>query len=307
MGLQPDGRRVPNVKFELLRTDKLVLESPPPLSYFYLLSPFVWGRDRHYDTLVRAVNFAPNPPDKVARIHSGDSSDGLHFTIDGEPVIAPGPGPEDRDGCEDPTVAHHEGRYYVYYTGWNQELLVGTLLYAEGPALAQLQKRGPVLPPSDRYLNPKEAEITPCADGTWRLFFEFAEDDRSKIGMASSPHAAGPWSYEEPLFGARPTAWDSFHLSTGPVVLDDPRHPVMFYNGAAINPLRWRIGWVEFDECFSCVTDRCDDFLIGPGPVHGWDTDVAFAASAVAVNGEIWLYYSIADRALVRATLARRR
>jgi len=73
--------------------------------------------------------------------------------------------------------------------------------------LERLEKRGIALPSTPSEINPKEAEIVRADDGSWRLFFEYAHDDRSKIGMASSAGVDGPWTVQKPLFESRP-GWD---------------------------------------------------------------------------------------------------
>src|SRR5450759_5178917 len=116
-----------------------------------------------------------------------------------------------------------------YYTGWNQTAQKAQLLLAAGTDAEHLRKRGIAIPYSDRVMNPKEATIAPVADGTWRLFFEFAENDASKVGIASSPAVSGPWTVLSPIFEARPGRWDGWHLSPGPLRCTDPMRPVMFY------------------------------------------------------------------------------
>jgi predicted GH43/DUF377 family glycosyl hydrolase len=231
----------------------------------------------------------------------------VNFALGAHPVIPPGddvPGSYDSGGCEDPTVAYVDGVYYVYYTGWNEHLKRGELLLASGPSLECLEKRGIALPSKPTELNPKEAEIVHADDGSWRLFFEYANDDRSKIGIASSPRVDGPWTVQKPLFEARP-GWEDWHLSTGPVICGGDALPVMFYNGAT-RAAQWRIGWVVFDEAFSRVVARCEHPIVLPGDRRfPEDTDIAFAASAVVRNGRVHLYYSIADRHVVRATVRR--
>jgi beta-1,2-mannobiose phosphorylase / 1,2-beta-oligomannan phosphorylase len=191
-----------------------------------------------------------------------------------------------------------------YYTGWNQTALRGQLLLAAGTDAEHLRKRGIAIPYSDRVMNPKEATIAPVADGTWRLFFEFAENDASKVGIASSPAVSGPWTVLSPIFEARPGRWDSWHLSPGPLLCTDPMRPVMFYNGAT-RDAKWRIGWIAFDAGFTRVVARGDDPLITPPSGAPGDTDIAFAASAVEANSTIYLYYSIADKDMMRAEVAR--
>jgi predicted GH43/DUF377 family glycosyl hydrolase len=226
----------------------------------------------------------------------------LCFSMGAQPVIAPGPGDEDQDGCEDPTLAVVDGTYYVYYSGWNEAHHVGQLLLATGPNCDHLQKRGIALAASPGLGNPKEATIVPVADGTWRLFFEYAAEGASRIGIASSPAVDGPWTVQDPLFAARPGCWDGWHLSTGPLLNADPQRPIMFYNGAT-QDTHWRIGWVAFDAEFTRVVARSDEPLITPPVPKGDTTDIAFAASAVARDDEVWLYYSVADKDMFRATI----
>ncbi|MDQ6930849.1 MAG: hypothetical protein M3126_09320, partial [Candidatus Eremiobacteraeota bacterium] len=147
------------------------------------------------------------------------SSDGINFAMDADPVIAPGPDEFDLDGCEDPTHALSEDVHYVYYSGWNQLKLQGELLLASGPDIHHLAKRGIALKSTPEIGNPKEATIVPVSDGTWRLFFEYARGNASRIGVATSDRVSGPWTVLDDPFHARPQSWDNWHLSTGPVLL----------------------------------------------------------------------------------------
>ena len=291
--------------FKLEMTERLVLDCKPPLSEMYTLSPFVWQNGARWEALIRAVPRRDDVPAlKTARVYHGVSGDGLRFTMDDAPCLVPGPGAEDRDGCEDPTVAIWDGVTYVYYSGWNQEKGQGQLLLATGPDGAHLEKRGVRLPSTAETANPKEATVVNVEDGTWRLFFEYAAGDASRIGIAAAPHVGGPWTVQVPLFEARPGEWDDWHLSTGPVLISDPERPVMFYNGAT-RDAHWRIGWVAFDAKYTHVVARGDDPVIVPPVPEGDRTDIAFAASAVEADGKIYLYYSIADQDMTRVTLRR--
>jgi predicted GH43/DUF377 family glycosyl hydrolase len=294
--------------FTLEAIEEVSYVSSPELEAMYKLSPFVWSEDDHFKLLLRVVNYSDNPSEKVARIHRGRSLDGLRFALDPQPVIAPGddlPGSYDSGGCEDPTVARVDGRYYVYYTGWNEHLKRGELLLASGSSLDKLEKRGIALSSGPSHSNPKEAEITRAADGTWCLFFEYAHENRSKIGRASAPYVDGPWVVEKPLFAAR-RGWDEWHLSTGPVIAQSDGLRIMFYNGAT-RSAQWRIGWIAFDPMFERVVARCELPIVLPGERRFTeDTDIAFAASALEAGDLIHLYYSIADRHVMRATVRRR-
>jgi hypothetical protein len=123
--------------------------------------------------------------------------------------------------------------------------------------------------------------------------------------MAVSDALEGPWTVAEDPFGIREKAWDNWHLSTGPILSRPGQPHVMFYNGATIDA-RWRIGWIAFDENFTCVVDRClEPLIVPPPPRLRSGTDIAFAASCLDRGHEIHLYFSLEDRVLRRARLAR--
>lgn len=293
--------------FRLVRLDELTFSCSEELAAMYKLSPFVWRGEERFELLLRVVNHSDDPSQKVARIHHGTSADGLHFVLSERPVIAPDPDPDayDNGGCEDPSAALVDGTYYVYYSGWNEHRKRGELLLATGPDLDRLAKRGIALASSDAARNPKEAEIVRVADGSWRLFFEYAHDGKSKIGLARSTAVGGPWDVLAPLFDARPDRWDNWHLSTGPVLGADQRYPVMFYNGAT-RDAHWRVGWVVFDATYTQVLARSEQPIVLPHiKRQDDDTDIAFAASAIEIDGAIHLYYSVADQYVTRAVIVR--
>jgi len=161
-----------------------------------------------------------------------------------------------------------------------------------------------VLTEPNRYRNAKETAVVRAADGTWRMFFEYA-DGRSLIGMAEASSLDGPWEPRPDPFGTRDGHWDSWHLSPGPIVGAGTDAPVLFYNGAD-DQTRWRIGWAQLDADCRSVVARSDEPTIVPPEVSGEDSDIAFAASAVEDGDSLWVYYSVSDKDLVRARLQAR-
>lgn len=289
--------------FKLDRIDELQLKAEALLTAENLMSPFVWrDTDGRLSVMLRAV-----PPQKDAAITGtiwfGRSDDGLTFTMDDQPVISPGPDPMDIRGCEDPTVIWADGQVFVYYTGVNAEG-DGAMLYATGPDAHHLTKRGVALASSKTERNTKEATVELTADGQWRLFYEYAQNGASMIGLAFGRDCHGPWAEQPHPFSRRPDLWDSWHLSTGPLLTEDPDRPVMFYNGADRNA-DWRIGWIAFDRDCSKVTARCTEPLITPPPAGVDGLDIAFAASAIVIGAEIHLYFSRNDRKMFRAIVTR--
>jgi predicted GH43/DUF377 family glycosyl hydrolase len=222
------------------------------------------------------------------------------------PSIVPGPDEHDAGGVEDPTVVRLDDGYIVYYSGVLADHAHGELSYAAGPSLDRLVKSGVALASSKSEGNTKEATVDRTPDGRWRLFYEYAADEASRIGVAIGEDVAGPWHEQPTPFMPREDSWDDWHLSTGPLLTDDKNCPVMFYNGAT-RDARWRIGWVAFDAEYTRVVARGIQPLITPPPVDDRTaTDIAFAASVVHDDdGAIWLYYSLEDRKLARALIRR--
>ena len=273
-----------------------------------LMSPFAGHRragvGAPYAMLLRAVPRPLGEGDPTGVILAATSTDGRCFTIRDEPALRPGPNDDDAGGLEDPTVhAFAERDFLVYYTGVSRGRRQSSLLSARGN-LDKIDKSKPQLSAPAGEGNIKEATLTQAPDGTWRLFYEYAEDDASRIGMAQGPSPEGPWEWRSQPFDVRGDSWDSWHLSTGPIVSLPGRDPVMFYNGAT-RDARWRIGWISFDAAFETVTGRGIEPMLMPPPVDDREAaDIAFAASAVVEDDAIWLYYSLEDSRLARAKIA---
>jgi len=192
----------------------------------------------------------------------------------------------------------------VYYTGVSADRGQGSMLLAAGPDPYALKKLEVIFNASAGEGNFKEATLLRAPDGSWRLFYEFARDRASRIGMAKAAELGVEWTAMEEMVPIRQDSWDNWHLSPGPIVQPPDRDPVMFYNGAT-NDARWRIGWVTFDKGCECITDRGLEPLLVPPPSGDREaTDIAFAASAVLQqDGSIHLYYSLEDRRLSRAVV----
>lgn len=272
-----------------------------------LMSPYVWqDEDKHIHLLVRVLANPLGPTDPTGVIFAGTSTDGLNFIMQGEPSIVPGPEAIDAGGVEDPTVViADKGILLVFYTGVDAQHEQGSLCVARGPELGKLTKMQVLLKAPEGEGNIKEATVARGADGRYRLFYEYAKDNASRIGLALSDSPEGPWEVVDDPFTIREDNWDNWHLSTGPIVDRKGQPPVMFYNGATADA-RWRIGWIVFDDNYSRVIDRCiEPMLVPPPPKLRAGTDIAFAASCLDDGSTIQLYHSLEDRVLRRAAVVR--
>jgi predicted GH43/DUF377 family glycosyl hydrolase len=285
--------------------DDVEINEDSPLAGMDLMSPYVWREGGVCRMLLRGVP-QPSAPDKpTGVIAAACSEDGLHFTVEPQLAIVPD---EDRSaadaaGCEDPTVVvEADGTYTVFYTGVDREGQ-GSLMVASGESLDRLVKRDVAIVARQGYGNIKEATLVRTSDGHWRLFYEYAHNNASRIGLARQRERGGPWRLMPAPFTIREDSWDNWHLSTGPIVQLPGFDPVMFYNGATADA-RWRIGWISFDEDFTRVTGRgLEPVLLPPPAVDRAAADIAFAASTIVEGDLIALYYSLEDAKLRRAMI----
>lgn len=281
--------------------DPVTLSGAPALAAMDLMSPFVWPEGDGYRIMVRAVPDPLGPSDPTGIIHAGRSEDGLAFAMEPAPAISPGPDPVDAGGVEDPTVVVGPDGLMIYYTGVEASRRQGSLLVASGPDAHRLTKRAIEMQAPEGEGNIKEATIVRAPDGSWRLFYEYARADASRIGVARADTLGGRWTVLPDPFGVRADGWDNWHLSTGPIVCVPGQDPVMFYNGATPDA-RWRIGWISFSADYGRITARgLEPILLPPPAPDRAATDIAFAASAIVEGGGISLWYSLEDRKLMRA------
>ena len=287
--------------FEVLAIDPVVLTGARGFGSSRLMSPYVWRTaDGGYSMLVRVVGEDDGSTGSIWYA----TGDGLAFAASSEPALAPGSADLDIGGCEDPTRVPVGDGCLVYYTGIGPD---GTaqLLWAVGTDPRSLEKRGVAHASTASDRNTKEAAVE-RPGGEWMLLFEYSRDGRSRIGRAKAAGPAGPWEEEADPMQARSGSWDCWHLSTGPLLMDEAGGPVMFYNGANADAM-WSIGWVRFDAACGRETARCDGPLIAAPAQDGpAGRQMAFAASAVRIDDQtIWLFYTHDDRSLMRATLRR--
>ncbi len=293
------------VAYMVERVDAIWLIASQPLKSMDWMSPYVWlGTDRKLWMMMRGVSDPLNYEDPTGIIWCGYSEDGLTFHMDPRPVIVPGSNTLDAGGVEDPTVVQTDDGLMVYYTGVRRDRHQSSMLLAAGPDPYSLKKQEVVLKAPEGEGNFKEATLLQAPDGSWRLFYEFARDDASRIGMAQSARLGAEWTAMEEMVPIREDSWDNWHLSPGPIIQCPNRDPVMFYNGAT-HDARWRIGWVTFDRNCNCITGRgVEPLLVPPPAMDRAATDIAFAASAVLQDdGLIHLYYSLEDRLISRAVV----
>ncbi|MGJ3626761.1 glycosidase [Sphingomonas sp. MMS24-JH45] len=244
--------------------DEVVLDGPPDLMRRDLITPYVWRKTEqplgHHGA---RGDEAGEPLVNTGQISAGRSDDGLRLMLDA-PSITPAPTTTTPAGWRihgDPATTAMSLLLGVLADDAHRELSYA----AAGPSLDRLTKSGVALASSKSEGNTKEAtvEIAPPMDAG--ASSTDAADEASRIGLAIGADVAGPWTEQSTPFMPRTDSWDDWHLSTGPLLTDDPTTRVMLYNGAT-RDARWQIGWIAFDAGYERVVARAASSRSSPRP-----------------------------------------
>jgi predicted GH43/DUF377 family glycosyl hydrolase len=190
----------------------------------------------------------------TSRIGYAESKDGLHFTMDPKPVLAPEAPYEAGGGVEDPRLVRIGDTWYLTYTGYNRR--DAQLCLATSKDLRHWQRRGVILPAYKGTWNQKwtksGAIVPQQIDGRWWMYYlgtkrDADGEERDFMGLASSAdllHWADATS--QPVLDRRPGAFDSRVMEPGPPPLITGEGILLLYNGAD-DKLVYGPGWVLFD------------------------------------------------------------
>ena len=191
----------------------------------------------------------------TSRIGYAESSDGVHFTVRPQPVLAPEAPYEKGGGVEDPRVVQINGTYYLTYTGY--DLHSAQLCLATSSDLVHWQRKGVILPAYKGTWNTqwtKSGAMLPVQiNGKWWMYYLGTRKDsdgiaRDYMGLASSSDLLH-WSdaTAAPVLDRRPGAFDSRVMEPGPPPFLIDAGILLLYNGAD-DHLVYGPGWVLFDR-----------------------------------------------------------
>lgn len=191
----------------------------------------------------------------TSRIGYAESTDGLHFQVDPQPVLEPATPYEEGGGVEDPRVLRIGATYYLTYTGYNRR--DAQLCLATSADLRHWQRQGVILPAYKGAWNKgwtKSGAIVPeRTGGHWWMYYlgtrhDSDGQDRDYMGLARSDdlrHWADATT--KPVLDRRPGAFDSRVMEPGPPPLVTRAGILLLYNGAN-DQLVYGPGWILFDK-----------------------------------------------------------
>ncbi len=234
------------------------------------------------------------------------SKDGLHFTVEDEPVMTParmGPFAKyESRGIEDPRITAIDGVYYVMYTAYSQ--------YGTRIALAKT---------ANFYRYKRIAFVSEPGNKDGILFPEKINGEYVRLDRPIGKNVGSMWvSYSknlvdwgksEILMTPRPGMWDGYRIGASVPPIKTEHGWLEIYHGVKMTsagPI-YRIGTVLLDlERPHEVAARCAYPVLSPREDYeriGDVGNVAFACGAVVEDaGEIKVYYGAADTCICVAT-----
>ena len=245
----------------------------------------------------------------TGKIGIAQSSDGLHFTPNPEPVLSPDED-FDRGGCEDPRVAKIGDTYFLFYVGNSQKYHVSNICLATSRDLFHWEKHGPVLEAREGTWDSgqlKAGVIVPeKIDGMYVMYFTGeARSWISAIGIAYS-HDLYHWEepLDQPVLLPRESYFDSKGIEPGPnpVVID--KGILLIYNGWGEDNIYKPGGVVFSKEKPAEVVIRTKEPLLNLSREYGrkYGTLNHCVAEGLIRDKDQWLlYYGAADRLVCMA------
>jgi predicted GH43/DUF377 family glycosyl hydrolase len=187
----------------------------------------------------------------TSRIGYAESTDGIHFTRRGEPVLSPEADYEKDGGVEDPRLQRFGDTYYLTYTGYNRK--DAQLCLATSKDLVHWERKGVILPAYKGNWNvawTKSGAIVPEKIGGkyWMYWLGTAADETDQMGLSYSDDLVR-WTEatKTPVLGRRPGKFDSRVVEPGPPPILTREGIVLVYNGAD-DKLVYRTGVAVFDR-----------------------------------------------------------
>ena len=234
------------------------------------------------------------------------SEDGLHFTLDDEPVMLPAKeGPfalYEKKGIEDPRITMIDGVCYVMYTA------VGEC----GPRIA--------IAKTDDYVNYERIALVSEPGNKDGILFprkikgRYARLDRpigqgtGSMWVSYSPNLID-WGDSEVIITPRSGYWDDYRIGASVTPIETAEGWLEIYHGVRMTtsgPI-YRIGMVLLDlDDPSKVIKRGDAPILSPREDYeriGDINNVCFACGAILEDdGDMKVYYGAADTSICIAT-----
>ena len=239
---------------------------------------------------------------QVSHLRCARSSDGVHFTVDDEPAIAPA-GELEEFGCEDPRATFLDGAWHITYVSVSRVGITASLAVTKD--FRTFERLGATLPPDQKDL----------------VLFPERKHGRHMALTRPMPSSFGhvlgiwiahadermPWGNHHPLVLPREGMWDERQTGAGTVPFECADGWLEIYHGVNAD-MRYALGAVLLDRTDPCtVLGRSPEPILLPERPYertGLLSEVVFTCGHVPLDDagrRIRVYYGTADSAIAAA------
>jgi predicted GH43/DUF377 family glycosyl hydrolase len=233
----------------------------------------------------------------ISHFRRAVSRDGLHFTVDAQPVFSAQHALE-AFGVEDPRITRIGDRYWVNYTAVSSAGIATGL--ASSTDLMSFDRHGIIFSPPNR-----DVTLFPELIGGryWALHRPMPEDiGRPAIWSATSPDLLA-WGDHRLVASARAGMWDDLKVGGGavPFRVQVRGRPAWLavYHGVTRSPLTYSLGALLLDgDDPSRVLGRSRQPILfpeAPYELKGFFANVTFTCGLVANGDRVRIYYGASD------------
>jgi len=209
--------------------------------------------------------------DWISRIGLAHSTDGTHFRVEAEPVMAP-LYPWEKDGCEDPRIIKIDDTYWLTYTAFDGKTARAAI--ASSQSLHAWERRHLLFPDWHHNIKPefeadwsKAAAIIPKQiNGKYHMLF-----GDSHIWPATSDNLSDWQPQTTPLISKRAGFFDEAYVEMGPPPILTDRGWLVLYHGidSLASNRTYRLGAALLDEHDpQKLIWRCTEPLMEPEGIH---------------------------------------
>ena len=239
---------------------------------------------------------------QVSHLRCARSADGVHFTVDNEPAIAPAADLEEF-GCEDPRATFLDGAWHITYVSVSRVGITASLAVTQD--FRTFERLGAMLPPDQKDLalfperkHGRHMALTrpmPSSFGHVLGIWIAHADERM------------PWGNHHPLVLPREGMWDERQTGAGTVPFECREGWLEIYHGVNAE-MRYALGAVLLDRKDPCtVLGRSPEPILLPERPYehaGLLSDVVFTCGHVPLDDagqRIRVYYGAADSVIAAA------
>ncbi len=228
----------------------------------------------------------------LSHLRLARSRDGIHFTVEDEPFLAPANEAEEY-GVEDARITHIDGRYYINYTAVSRDSWATALAVTDD--FGRVERLGLVLHPEN-----KDVAIFPeKVNGKYAALHR---PNNSGFGKASIWYCESPdlihWGNHQCIVRPRDNSWESQKIGGGAPPIKTPAGWLVIYHGKGDNSVYSLFGLLlDLKDPRRVVGRGSAPLLVPTEPyeTEGFFPNVVFSNGIVEKDGQLYIYYGAAD------------